>query len=126
MYIACFFFMKGSDEKHCYGLIFMFAFHVCLLKIFTDAQKTMYWFRHPKVLDYEKVKRQAGEAVAAFCRDYKTYNLIPKDANSRKIAKELSGKLQICNVNSRKLSTDLSDGYKIRYLENYLGTLMAS
>lgn len=49
--------------------------------------KTMYWNRDPKVMKYEEVKEEAGELLAEFCRDYRTYKLIPKelDLNARAI-----------------------------------------
>ena len=51
----------------------------------------MYWFRHPKELTYEEVRSQAGEEVADFCRDYVTYNLIPRSPKSALLAGKSSG-----------------------------------
>lgn len=41
--------------------------------------RTMYWNRDPHIMDYEEVVEQAGETLADFCREYKTYNLTPKE-----------------------------------------------
>lgn len=45
-------------------------------------QKKMYWDVDPKVLTYNDVKKQAGDTLAEFCRDYRSYNLVPKSSKS--------------------------------------------
>lgn len=50
----------------------------------------MYWDVDPKILTYDDVKQQAGDTLAEFCHDYRTYNLVPKSAKS--IAKLFNGK----------------------------------
>ena len=49
----------------------------------------MYWYVHPKVLQYEQVKAEAGENLAEFCRDYTTNLLIPRKINGQ--LKKLKG-----------------------------------
>ena len=71
-----------------------------------SLQKDMYWDVDPKILTYDDVKQQAGNTLAEFCRDYRTYNLVPKSAKS--IAKLLNGMrllfILFLAVKSRKIS----------------------
>ena len=41
---------------------------------------TFYWRVKPEVLSYEEIVELAGEKLADFCADFKTYVLVPKSA----------------------------------------------
>lgn len=64
----------------------------------------MYWNLDPDVMTYEEVKELAGELLAEYCKDYKTYKLKPKSV--RTVSRLSKGENFLANVNSFPLSNN--------------------
>ena len=54
----------------------------------------MYWDRDPHPMEYGEVLEEAGENLAEFCRNYKTYMLVPKELGPG--AREIDTYLRCC------------------------------